>query len=68
MLLNLMHLMEVTALSEFLTSSSSSAPHSALSDSCMSTRAFIHVNSNDTLVLSEHLVMQRSCELRSYSE
>ena len=57
MLLDLMHLVKVAALSEFLSSPSSSAPHLTSSNGHMSTRAFIHVNSNDTLMLSEHLIV-----------
>ena len=68
MLLDSMHLVKVAVLSEFLSSSSSFTSCLTSSDDYTDTRAFIHINSNDTLMLSEHLIVQRSCELRSCSE
>ena len=54
-----MHSVKVAALSEFLSSSSSSSPASCLtlSDGCIGTRAFIQVNSDDTLMLNKHLIV-----------
>ena len=57
MLLDSMHLVEVVTLSEFLPSPPSPASHSTLPGGCMSTRAFIHVNPDDTLMLGEHLIV-----------
>ena len=67
MLLDLMHLVKVVTLPEFLPSPSPPVPHLTLPDGHTGTRASIHVNLDDTLVLSEHLVVQRSHELRSHS-
>ena len=59
MLLDSMHSVEIAAPPEFLPFPSPAAPHPSLPGGCTGTRASVCVNPDDTLMLSEHLVVLR---------